>query len=63
MGTKDPSMIDPFRLKYHDMAFSVLPLQSKAGVTPEALFSAEMRVESVNVLDVLGRMLALDSQS
>lgn len=63
MGTNTPSTIDPFKLKYHDIALSVLPLQSKAGVTPEALLKAEVSVERVNVFDVLGMMPALANQT
>lgn len=63
MGTNTPSTIDPFKLKYHDIALSVLPLQSKAGMTPEALLKAEVSVERVNVFDVLGMMPALANQT
>jgi hypothetical protein len=62
-GTNCPSIIEPFKLKYQDIAFSVLPLQSKAGVTPAALLSAEVRVERLKVFDVLGVMPAFDNQS
>lgn len=62
IGTKTPSMIDPFKLKYHEIPFRVPALQSNAGVTPDALLRAEVRVERVNVADVLGRMPALDNQ-
>ena len=62
IGTKTPSTIDPFKLKYQDIALRVLPLQSKAGVTPEALLKAEMSVERANVFDVLGRMPPLANQ-
>lgn len=55
-------MIDPFKLKYHEIPFRVPALQSNAGVTPDALLRAEVRVERVNVADVLGRMPALDNQ-
>lgn len=63
IGTKTPSTIDPFKLKYQDIALRVLPLQVKAGVTPEALLKAETSVERVNVFDVLGRMPPLANQS
>lgn len=50
-------------MKYHEMAFSVFPLQSKAGVTPDALLKAEVRVDRVKVLEVVGRMPASDNHS
>lgn len=63
IGTKTPSTTDPFKLKYQDIALRVVPLQVKAGVTPEALLKAETSVERVNVFDVLGRMPPLANQS
>ena len=63
MATNSPSMTEPLRLKYHSIAFSVLPSQLSAGVTPEALLRAEVSVESVNVLLEEGVMPASASQS
>jgi len=45
------------------MAFNVFPLQLNAGVTPDALWSAETRVERLKVFDVVGVMPAFDNQS
>lgn len=62
-GTKTPSMIEPFRLKYQEMAFSEPDTQSSAGVNPpEAVRSADVRVASVYVALEDGVMPALASQ-
>lgn len=58
-----PSIIEPFKLKYQDMAFSVFPLQPNDGVTPATFSSAEDKVDRLKVLDVLGVIPASDSQS
>lgn len=63
MGTKVPSMTDPFKLKNHSIALRVLPSHSKAGVTPEADFSAEVNDDKVWVAVLLGVMPAAASQS
>ena len=63
IGTKVPSMREPFTLKYHSISLRVLPSQFNAGVTPEASFSAFVRVESVKVLLEEGVMPAAESQS
>lgn len=63
MATKLPSIIDPFKLKYHSIAFNVLPSQFRAGVNPpDSDFKAEVSCDRVNVLEELGVMPWLDSQ-
>ena len=47
IATKVPSMTEPLRLKYHSIAFRLLPSQLSAGVTPDADLSAEVSVVSV----------------
>ena len=63
MGTKVPSMTEPFRLKYHSIAFRLAPSQFNAGVTPVADLRAEVSVESEYVLLLSGVMPAFDKKS
>ena len=56
-------MTDPFKLKYQLIWFKFLPLQSNAGVTPDADFKAEVIWERVKVLLESGVMPALASHS
>jgi len=62
IGTKVPSMMEPFKLKYQLAAFRVLESQLRAGVKPDCAFSAEVSWERVNVLEVLGVIPSFDSQ-
>lgn len=61
--TKTPSMTEPFRLKYQEMALREPDWQSSTGVNPpEADLSADVRVERVYVLVEDGVIPALASQ-
>lgn len=59
IGTKTPSIAEPLRLKYQEMAFKEPEVQSSAGVNPpEAVLRIEVRVARVYVLEDEGVMPA-----
>jgi len=60
IGTNTPSITEPFRWKYHWIAFKVLPVHSRAGVNPDWAFRAALSWDKVNVLLVVGVIPALD---
>jgi len=62
IGTKTPSMAEPFKLKYQEIAPSEPDVQSSAGVTPAADLRADVRAERVYVLEESGVIPALASQ-
>jgi len=63
MGTKVPSMIDPFKLKYQLIWFKAPDSQSSAGVKPpDCAANAVVNWDRVKVLDVLGVIPSFSSQ-
>lgn len=56
MGTNVPSIIDPFKLKYHAISFKLLPSHVSIGVTPASAASAFSSDVSVCVVEEDGVM-------
>jgi hypothetical protein len=59
IGTNVPSMMEPFKLKYQLIAFSVPEVQLRAGMKPDWACKAEVSCERVKVFEVLGVIPAL----